>query len=287
MGVNSDAAGGRRSASLKRLQAPGEPGPRLAEIAKVRDKMTSDAAGVLQRMAVSQDEDPIVRAAAITALAGSGRTVDLEARPPVAVRSAALKAAAIGKRRRLVLAAERGESEIRLPRASPLPAESFGAPIETGKLPTKELRRVVAVSFLPTAGAGTVQALHCMGNELALITRNDDLDVERLTRAPARPAQIAVHHTLEEDVWTVPYDVVTVPRRGGQIRVSVLDQRGDPRFTGSAQGRGEELVFKIHAAERPGATPVTLIGRVSGGKVFIDTARAGPRGVAPRHPTRS
>jgi hypothetical protein len=110
------------------------------------------------------------------------------------------------------------------------------------------------------------------------------MDPASLVRAPARPAQVAVHETEEEDTWTVPYDVLTEPDTGGGLRVTVIDAQGDARFLGGATVDGNVATFEVDAVSRPGASPATLRGRVVDGRVVIDEARAGPRGVPARQP---
>jgi hypothetical protein len=284
--VRSDVGRRRRGSPLTRLAAGRPKEDRLSAIADVRRAPTPDLVSALVTVAETADEDPVVRAAAIAALAAEGRTFQLEQNPPPAVWSAARKAAGISARQNMVAAAERGDRTLQLPRASRLRMGRVALAVEPIALPKPEATRVAAASSLPPSALGPVQGLRCQGNEFAVILRAD-LDPTRLEAAPARPAQIAVHHTDEEDVWTVPYDVLTAPEGSGRLRITVVDERGEPRFVGTARVRGGELLFDVGVVRRTGAAAATVRGRVGDGLIAIEEGRAATRAVRARQPSRT
>ena len=258
---------------------------RLAGIAAVRDHPDAGLAEVaeLDGIAAAPDEDPIVRAAAIAALATMGRTVALEKDPPPAVKSAARKASAIVATRSSVAAVERGERRVPTRAATPLPATAVAIAIDPIELPDREVRRLAEASRSAGFEAGPVLGLRCQGNEFAIVFRAG-MEPAGLMRAPGRPAQVAVHETEEEDTWTVPYEVLTEPDTRGALRVTVIDAQGDPQFVGRASVDGSVATFEVDAVSRPGASPATIRGRLVDSRVVIDEARAGPRGVPARQP---
>lgn len=284
--ASADLGRRRRGSPLTRLAGGRPKEDRLSAIADVRRAPTAELLSALAKIAETRDEDPVVRAAAIAVLAAEGRTFQLEQNPPPAVWSAARKAEAIWARLRVVAAAERGDRTLQPPRASRLRVGRVAVAVEPVALPKGEVSRVAAASSLPVAALGQVQGLRCQGNEFAVILRAN-LNPTRLHDAPARPAQIAVHHTEEEDVWTVPYDVLTVPEGRGRLRITVVDERAEPRFVGTARVRGGELLFDVGVVRRPGAAAATVRGRVVDGRVVIDEGRAATRAIEARQPART
>jgi hypothetical protein len=275
-----------RTPALELIRAGRSRADRLAGIAGVREdgEPTADATAELERVASAADEDPIVRAAAIAALGSMGLGVQIEKVPPPAVASAARKAEAMVATRAQVAAIDRGE-EVGAAPAARLHVRGVGLAIQPGELPVRELRRVAEASRLPAAAVGHVLGLRCGDNEFAIVVRAD-VKPEQLVDAPGRPAQIAVHHTDEEDIWTVPYDVLTFPEGEGRLRISVIDERGGQRFVGTATVEGNAVAFEIDAVRRPGATGAAVRGQFVDGRVVIEGARAATRGVPARRPKR-
>jgi hypothetical protein len=285
MGVNGDVKTPSPAAALRRLQTDASPEDHLEAIAVVRDRLTPGAAAALQRLAVARERSPLVRAAAIAALASQGKAITVEPRAPMAVRSAARKAAAMLATRDLVTAADRGDPSVRLPKASSSPAPPAAMAIQAVPLPTAERRRVVAASTLPRPLAENVQGLRCNGRELAVIARPEHLEPGRLGKAPARPAQIALHHTDEIDEWTAPFDVLTSPRGRRTLKIVVVDWLGEPRFIGTGTIAADSVGFELHAAEHPGAVPVTVRGHAAAGRLVLDELHTSVRSLPPRAPT--
>lgn len=283
----SDVGRRPRTPALELIMPGRSRADRLAGIAGVREegKPTADATAELGRIASAADEDPIVRAAAIAALASKGLGVQLEKVPPPAVASAARKAEAMVATRAQVAAIDRGEAVGAAPPAARLHVKRVGLAIEPQAPPDRELRRVAEASGLPQAAIGHVLGLRCGDNEFAIVVRAD-VKPEQLVEAPGRPARIAVHHTDEEDIWTVPYDVLTFPEGEGHLRISVIDERGGQRFVGTATVEGNAVAFEIDAVRRPGATGAAVRGHLVDGRIVIDEARAATRGVPARQPKR-
>ena len=90
----------------------------------------------------------------------------------------------------------------------------------------------------------------------------------------------------ERDAWTAPFDVLTEPA-GGALHISVLDERGRPRFSGSAQKAKGGLQFSVAAVPAPGVAPVTIEGTLIGGDLKITNARSAERAPAGRAPKPS
>jgi hypothetical protein len=289
----SDVGRRPRTPALELIRVGRSRADRLAGIAGVREegKPTADATAELKRIASAADEDPIVRAAAIAALASNGLGVELEDDPPPAVASAARKAHTMAAARAHVEAVERGEPVARgeaiaaHPAATRLRVHGVGLAIQPRELPVRELRRVAEVSRLPAAAVGHVLGLRCGDNEFAIVVRAD-VKPEQLVKAPGRPARIAVHHTDEQDIWTVPYDVLTFPEGEGRLRISVIDERGGQRFVGTATVQASGVAFEIDAVRRPGATGAAVRGHFTDGRIVIEGARAATRGVPARRPKR-
>jgi hypothetical protein len=283
--MSGDAARGAARSVLKRMRS-NRPGERLAAIAAAQTRPSAEVVDELGARATDLGEDPVVRAAAIAALARAGLSTVVEPDAPPSVWSAVEKAARITKTRDLIAAFDRGDPRARPPDAILLAAADFGIVIEQAALAPSEKRRIVAATSLPGADPVSVQGLQCAGRELAIIFRPEQVDASKLARAPAHPAQIAVHHIDEVDAWTVRYDVLSSPLPDGIIALIALDERGASHFAGSARAAGDEVVFEMHAVHRPGAVPLTLHGHTDRGELAIDRAWTGTRGVAPRRPSR-
>lgn len=259
---------------------------RLAAVGRVGRKPTPAVLKALNDIAVKPAEDPMIRAAAIVALAKSGSEVVLEETLPPAVRSAAAKAAAIRSTLEMITSFDRGDPRAKPQEAKTMPLSGPGQAIESSEPEAGERSRVRSASTLPRARSAAVQMLRCGDNEMAVVTDPKLLEASRLLSAPAHPGQIAVHHRYDElDVWTVPYDILTVPGPGDSVSVTVIDDRGNSRFSGTATAGAEGLDFEVRAVRRPGAVPVLVRGHTAGGRIVIDHAAAGTRAVRPSRPS--
>ena len=283
--MSGDAARGAARSVLKRMRS-NRPGERLAAIAAAQTRPSAGVVDELGARATDPGEDPVVRAAAIAALARAGLSVVIEPDAPPSVWSAVGKAARITKTRDLIAAFDRGDPHARPPEAILLAAADFGIVIEQFALAPSEKLRIAAAASLLGADPVSVQGLQCAGRELAIIFRPEQIDASKLTRAPAHPAQVAVHHIDEVDAWTVRYDVLSSPRPDGTIALTAVDERGVPHFAGSARTGGDEVVFEMHAVHRPGAAPLTLHGHTDRGRIAIDHSWTGTRVVTPRRPSQ-
>jgi hypothetical protein len=286
-GGASDRSEPSKGDPIQRLAPSRSREDRLQAVAETRRAATPKGRAALQRIAKATDEDPLLRAAAIAGLAAQGRAVTVEEHPPAAVNSALRKAAAILARQQVVAAAERGEA-VRLPTFTRLRSSGEGVAIVSRKLSAAERVRAAVASSMVAERLGEIVALTCKGwedNEYAILVYSD-LDPAQLLQKPARPAQVAVHHTDEVDIWTAPFEVLTIPAEGGRLQILVIDERGNPRFAGSATIHRTEANFEVGAVSRPGASELTIRGRVVNGRMMIDEARVGTRAVAPRQPRR-
>jgi len=272
------------------LRGRGPRSARLDAIAIVRSQADAETTTELRRVALDPDDDAVVRAAAIRVLAERGEAVTTESQPPASVQMAQKKAADVLRTRRLVGSFERGAGAERLPGATLLDAPAAGLTIQTATPDAQVQAQVSATASLQPipGGPGTLQVLllRCGPNELAIVADPGRLNSDALLKRPARPAQIAVHHTLERDVWTVPFEVVTEPASNG-IRITVLDARGLTRFAGTGQAAGpQSIAFTLQATDEPGATPVILEGRIDNGTVKITAGRSDHGASPPRRPQR-
>jgi hypothetical protein len=257
--------------------------PRLEALARIPAGADVSA---LQKVAADKGEDAVVRSAVIVQLAKRGHAAKAEADAPPAVKSALTRATRVLHAQRLVAGYEAGRAPEPLPRATAAPAPAAAPAIELFRPPDAELKRVVAAAAAPMREAPHVVGLRCAGAELALVAPAKRLDAAALLRTPARVGQVAVHHMAERDAWTAPFDVLTEPA-GGALHISVLDERGRPRFSGSAQKAKGGLQFSIAAVPAPGVAPVTIEGTLIGGALEITSARSAERAPAGRAPKPS
>ena len=240
----------------------------------------------LRKVATDKAEDAVVRSAVIVQMAKRGQAAKVEADAPPAVKSALARATQVLHAQRLVAGFEAGKPTGPLPHAAAAPAPAGAPAIEVVALPAAELARVVATAAPPMRKAPHVVGLRCAGAELALVAPAERLNAAALLRAPARLGQVAVHHMAERDVWTAPFDVLTEPA-GGALHISVLDERGRPRFSGNAQNAKGSLHFSVTAVPAPGVAPVTIEGTLTGGDLKITGARSAAKAPAARAPAPS
>jgi len=261
----------------------GARGPRLAALARIP---ASADVSALHKVAADKAEDVVVRSAVIVQLAKRGQEAKAEADAPPAVKSALTRATQVLHAQRMVAGFEAGKPPQPLPRAAAAPAPVAAPPIEIFRPPDAELKRVVAATAAPMRKSPHVVGLRCAGAELALVAPAKRLDSAALLHTPARLGQVAVHHMAERDAWTAPFDVLTEPA-GGALHISVLDERGRPRFSGNAQAAKGGLQFTVTAVPSPGVAPVTIEGTLVGGDLTITSARSADRAPAGRAPAAS
>lgn len=240
----------------------------------------------LRALATDVSAHPPERAGAIMHLARQGEIPSVEADAPVAVRSVLRRAREVLRARELVAGYEVARAPERLPRPESVAAPRDSPAIEVFAVAEGEVRRITAVAARPLRQTPHVVGLRCAGRDLALLAVTERLDAKALLRAPARLGQVAVHHTEETDVWTVPFDVLTQPMDGA-LHVAVLDDRGRPRFVGDAKPRADGLDFSVQAVRAPGVAPVTIEGTLTHGRIKITSARSAATALPPRAPLRS
>lgn len=263
---------------------------RLDALAKVRGHPAQETLSELRRIGADAQEDVVVRAAAISMLSERGEGVSAEEDPPVTVAAAQRKAAEVIATRRLVASFERRDGALRLAPVSLLNDPPAGRPIEQVPTPQHVVTQVARAASLEIGAEGVptshrVILLRCDGRELAIVAKISDLDPVDLLQRPARPAQLAVHHLPEHDVWTVPFEVLTEPA-DGRIRIAVIDARGRTRYAGTGIPGAHGIEFTVQTAVAPGATAVIVRGVLSSGEITLIEGRSGRHATNPRSPQR-
>lgn len=250
------------------------------------DGGTTPSVARLRAIATDARAHPPERASAIISLSRQGEIPSVEADAPAAVRSALGRATEVLRARELVAGYEAGKALEQLPRPRTAAAPRDSPTIEVFRVADTEIRRIMAIAARPLREAPHVVGLRCAGRDLALLLATERLHANTLLRDPTRLGQVAVHHTEETDVWTVPFNVLTQPTDGA-LHVAVLDDRGRARFIGDAKTAANGLEFSVHAVQAPGVTPVTIEGTLTDERMTVTSARSARKAFPARAPLRS
>ena len=244
------------------FRVPPAPGPKvlLERDAAIHDRISAIGAGnqpldALRTVARDTASPGVVRAAAILAIADRDESLDLDTTGEPAVVAALATVRLQTRARDAIAATARGES-VPLPSATMLDPPVRAKPLERIGLEAAQASRAVE-AVRPELRATTPvvsSALRCGEGVIAVVTAPQRLKIDTLLSQPAHPGSVVVHHTVEIDTWTAPFEVLTQPEAGG-VAVSVIDRRGEVRYAGHGESVDDHLEVRLHAADRPGATP--------------------------------
>jgi hypothetical protein len=260
----------------------------LERRAAIHDRIAAIGTGdapidALRTVARDTASPGVVRAAAILAIADRDESLDLETSGEPAVAAALTTVRLQARARDAIAATARGE-RVQLPSAAMLAPPVRGKPLERRGVEAAQASRAIE-AVRPELRATTPvvsSALRCGENDIAVVTSLERLDIDTLLSEPAHPGSVVVHHTVELDTWTAPFEVLTQPDGGG-VAISVIDRRGEVRYAGHGESLDGGLEIRLHAADRPGATPVEVVARIDADGVQLEgvTATGGANRLSP------
>ncbi len=216
----------------------------------------------------------VVRAAAILAIADRDKPLEPDATGDPAVAAALNRVRLQASARDAIAATARGET-VPLPSATMLAPPAHARPLERVDLEAAQAARALE-AVQPDLRATTPvlsSALRCGESDIAVVTAPERHTIDTLLSQPAHLGSVVVHHIAEIDTWTAPFEVLSQPHAGG-VAVHVIDRRGEVRYAGHGEPVDGHIEIRLHAADRPGATPVEVIARIGANSVHLEGVTA-------------
>ena len=224
----------------------------------------------------------VVRAAAILAIADRDEPLDLDTDGDPAVAAAVATVRLHASARDAIEATARGET-VALPSAAMLAPPVRGKPLERLGLDASQASRAIE-AVRPELRAATPVvsgALRCGESDIAVVTALQRL--HRETSSASRPIWVVVvhHHRRDRHMDRAVRGTHTTRSRR-RCRVGHRSARRGPLRRARGACRGPPRI-RLHAADRPGATPVEVIARIDADGVHLDgvTATGGANRLIP------
>lgn len=173
-------------------------------------------------------------------------------------------------------------SEITAPEGGPRVDPRKATPIEIAPARREDaeealthVTKAVPALRLTTAGALSLQ---CEDRRfMFLLSEATKKGLGQFAEAKAEAGVVATQRTTEGVGWEVKYHVLTRPRSGGSIDLTVVTHRGRLVLAGSARIVGERAEFELRAVDGSGALPISLNGTYDGQTLDIRDARSNLR----------
>jgi hypothetical protein len=124
-------------------------------------------------------------------------------------------------------------------------------------------------------------AIECQGQTLMLLLNREMESARTLELMSRRKMQVGVLATfegVEGDNWSPRFHIFTQPARKGadkdRVELLITTENGTLVFAGSAEIRGEEVIFALATVDQPGAQAVEITGTYRDDQVRFESALA-------------